>query len=100
MRADERQIDRETERDEQQRAERARRRDPELLARRLRVAAHVGGAAEQEQLDALHLDALAPRGERVPELVHDQRAEEQQHGDDRRQVGDVVRGVQRVPERP
>ncbi len=100
MRPQEREIDREADRDEHQRAERTRCRDPELLARSLRVAVHVGGASEQEQLDALHVDALASCSERVPELVHDQRAEEQQHGDDRRQIRDVVGGVKRVPERP
>jgi hypothetical protein len=38
--------------------------------------------------------------ERVAELVHDQRGEEQQHARDRRQVGDAVGGVQRVRNDP
>ena len=59
------------------------------------VAAHLRQAAEQEQLDPLDLDPLAARDQRVAELVHDQRAEEQQHGRDRRQVGDAVGAVQR-----
>ena len=47
-------------------------------AGRARVAAHLGEAAEQEQLDPLDLDPLAAGHERVAELVHDQRPEEQQ----------------------
>ena len=46
-----------------------------------RVGAHE--AAEEEQVDAADADALAARGERVPELVQHDRAEEQERGDHR-----------------
>ena len=69
--------------DDRQRDERARDRDAELGARRVRVAVHPHHAAEQEQVDARHLDALAPGGERVPELVQQDRGEERQRRDHR-----------------
>ena len=43
--------------------------DAELGAGRVGVAAHLHHAAEQEEVDPVDLDALAPRGERVAELV-------------------------------
>ena len=50
--------------------------DAELRARRVGLAAHLHHAAEQEEVDALDLDPLAPGGQRVPELVQHDRAEE------------------------
>ena len=68
--------------------------DPEVLAGSTGVAAHLREPTEQEQIDALHLDPLATGGERVSQFVHDQRAEQDQHGDHRGQVGDAVGAVQ------
>ena len=62
---------------QQQRHRRAGGGDAELLARRLAVAVGAHEAAEEEQLDAADADALTARGERVPELVGDDRPEEQ-----------------------
>ena len=70
---------------DRERHQRAGDRDPELLARRVGVAAHLHHAAEEEEVDARHLDAHAPRGQRVAELVQHDRAEEQRrrgHGGD------------------
>ena len=52
--------------------------DAELGAGRGRLGAHVHQAAEEEQVDAGDLDPLAAGGERVAELVDDDRAEEQE----------------------
>ena len=87
--ADDRQIERQRRRGRRRTSRAGRRRRPELLAGRARVAADLCDSAEQEQLDPAHTDALPPRGESVGELVHDQRPEEQQDGGDRRQVGDA-----------
>ena len=62
--------------------------DAELGARRVGVAVHLHHAAEQEQVDALDLDPLAPGGERVAQLVQHDRAEEAR----RRHDGDDVDG--------
>ena len=70
--------------------------DPELLARRLRVARELGQAAEDPEVDAEHLDAVAARDDRVAELVQGDRQEEQQRPGDRRHVGG---GVGRVGQR-
>ena len=58
--------------------------DAELLAGRLAVAIGAHEAAEEEQVDAADPDPFAAGGERVPELVQHDRAEEQERGDDRR----------------
>ena len=66
--------------DDRQRHERAGDGDEELLAGRVGVPAHLHHAAEEEEVDAGDLDPRAPRGERVPELVQHDRAEEQDRG--------------------
>ncbi len=100
VRADDREIDHQAHEHARERHHRTGDRDPELFARRVRVAAHLCQPAEQEQVDPLHVDPLAAGDERVAELVHDQRPVEQQHGDHGRRVRDGVRALQRVPERP
>jgi hypothetical protein len=70
--------------------------DAELLARRDAVAVGAHEAAEEEQVDADHADPLAPRGERVPELVGDDRAEEQRRGEHRGDEAVAVAGDRRL----
>ena len=67
---------------QQQRDRRPGRGDAELLARRLGVAQRAHEAAEEEQVDAADPDPFAARGQRVPELVQHDRAEEDERGDD------------------
>ena len=100
MRADDREVDCGADQHADERRERARDGDLELLARSARLPAHLGESAEQEQLDPLDLDSLRARRQRVAHLMDDQRAEEQQYGRDSRQIGDAVGGVQGVAERP
>ncbi len=74
--------------------------DAELLARRLGVAVGAHEAAEEEQVDAAHADALTACRERVAELVQDDRAEEDDRRDDRgdealARVGDGVAATTR-----
>ena len=58
---------------------------------RLGVAGHLRDAAEEPQVDARDLDALPPRDQTAwPELVQDERDEEQQRAGDRGGVGDRV----------
>ena len=61
--------------------ERAGRGERELGARRARLAAGAREAAERPQVDPVDRHALAARDERVPELVRDDRGEEQQRPD-------------------
>ena len=70
--------------------------DAELGARRVGLAAHLHHAAEQEQVDPLDLDALAPRRQRMPELVQQDRGEEARRG----HHGDGVDGRVARVERP
>ena len=65
------------------RDERACDRDPELGPGAREAALELGEAAEQPQVDPFDLDALAPRLERVAELVEQQRYEEQQRRNNR-----------------
>src|SRR4029450_12130350 len=57
--------------------------DPELLPRGARVAAHLHDAAEEEEVDPADRDALATCGERMAELVQEDRSEEAERGGDR-----------------
>ena len=60
--------------------------DEELLPWRVGVPVHLHHAAEEEEVDAGDLDPRAAGGERVPELVQDDRAEEQHRGGERGRV--------------
>lgn len=58
------------------------RRDLELLARRAHLAAHVGEATEDPEVDAVDLDAEATRrDQRVAELVQRDRCREAERRD-------------------
>ena len=98
--ADDGQVDRQAEQHEQEGGQRAGRRDPEVLAGRDGIAAHLGQPAEQEQVDPADRDPLPPGHQGVAELVHDQGAEQDQHGDDRGQVGHAVGAVQGLAKLP
>ena len=73
--------------DNRERHQRAGDRHAELHPRRARDLAHARQPAERPQVDAGHRQAVAPRDERVAELVQDHRGEERQHDGDRDQVG-------------
>jgi hypothetical protein len=62
--------------------------DPSLRLRGGGLAAEAGDAAERPQLDRLGGDAEAAGGERVTELVEDDREEETERADDRRADAD------------
>ena len=68
--------------DDQQRHQRAGDRDAELLTRGRGVATHLHHAAEEEEVDAADLDPLTAGGDRVAELVQQDRAEEPEGGED------------------
>src|SRR5439155_14529688 len=91
---------------QRERDERTGNRDPELGTPAREGAAETGDAAEEPQRDALDLHALAPRLERVPQLVQKQRAEEEDGGREAhcqvvalRETG-VLRGEDARDERP
>jgi hypothetical protein len=86
--------------DHHHRAERPGGGDAELRAGGRRLGAHPHQPAEEEQVDAVDLEALALGGQRVPQLVEQDRPEGQERGRHRGGVGSGVRPVQRVLERP
>ena len=98
--ADNGQIDRQAQQHEAEGGQRSRRGDLEVLARRGGVPAHLGQAAEQEQVDAADPDAVAAGHQRVAKLVHDQRCEQDEHGDHRGQVRHAIRAVQSLAKLP
>ena len=65
---------------------------------RVRVAVHAHHAAEQEEVDAGHVDALPARGQRVPQLVQQDRAEERERRHDGDDVDRRLAGVQGLPQ--
>ncbi len=84
--------------EQRERHRRPGRRDLQLLARGLRLAAHLREAAEEPQVDAGDRDPQAARGQRVAELVQDQRGEVPEragHGD---QVGGRLRAPEQLVE--
>ena len=68
---------------DRERHERPGDRDPELGAGRGEHALELRHAAEEPQRDPVDLHPLAPGHERVPELVREQRGEEEHRGRDR-----------------
>src|SRR3954451_24137263 len=70
-------------RPEDERHEGARDRDPKLRPGTRKHSSELGDAAEEPERDALDLDSFALGLERVPELVHEQRGEEEKRRDDR-----------------
>jgi hypothetical protein len=99
VRADEREAGQDARDDDRERRERTGPRDLELLARGAALAAHQREAAERRDRDAGDLDPVPARGERVAQLVHDDRREQQQRARDRGQVGGRVGAAERVLER-
>ena len=77
---------------EDERHERPGHGDPELGARDREHAFELGHAAEEPERDAFDLHPLAPRFECVPELVQEERDEEDDRGDQSH------RDVRAVPE--
>ena len=72
--------------------------DLEFLAGRLRFARRARHAAEEPQVDAEDRDAQAPRDERVPQLVQDQRGEIAKRADDGDRIGRAARSTQHFVE--
>src|SRR3989442_5979081 len=79
---------------EGERYERAGDCHPELLARRARVAAHLGDAAEEPEVDPSDAYPVAHRHHRVAELVENDREKEEQGAD--RGEGERLRVLSRV----
>src|SRR6185312_874626 len=99
MRADEREADEHAQNDDRQRRERSGAGDLQLLARAAAFAAQQREPAERGDRDAGDVDPVAAGGERVAQLVHDDRREQQQRARDRGQVGGPVRAAERALER-
>jgi hypothetical protein len=99
-RADEREVRGHADDDDRGRGDRTRDRDREVLTRGRGLALHQREPAEQVQIDPFHADTPAARGDRVAELVQDDRREQRKHADDRGQVRDRVGAVEGRAKRP
>ena len=84
--------------DHRERHQRTRDRHLQLRSGRARQLAHARQPTERPQVDPRYRQAVAPRHERVPELVQDHRHEERQHDRHRDQICGRLRAAENFVE--